>query len=66
MDLAKVLVWIQVGTEMVKVAQGSINDVRAALAAKGIEADTAQLDKVAAGYAALIAHEEAIAHPGPS
>ncbi len=63
MDINQVLVWVQVGQQRYQVAKGPLSTVRAALEARGIEADNAQLDLVATGYAKRIARAEAAAAP---
>lgn len=46
MTIPALMQWIALGEQVIEAGKGPLNDVRAALAAHGIAADTAQLDAV--------------------
>jgi hypothetical protein len=50
-----VLVWVQLGSQIVKVAASTWAEVRAALEARGIAVDNVALDTLIADYDARIA-----------
>lgn len=50
-DLSKIPVYVSLGGEVLKIATGSLADIRAAFSSKpGIAVDDAQLDKIDAQY----------------
>lgn len=53
-----ILVWAQVGQQLVQIGRTEFSGLQAAMAAKGVEADTAQLQKVGGLYDARIARRE--------
>jgi hypothetical protein len=53
-----VLVWVQLGSQLVKIAASTLADVRAALEARGIAVDDAALDAMIADYDARIARAQ--------
>lgn len=54
-DVTKIPVYVSIGGEVLKIATGSLADIRDAFASKpSISVDDAQLDKIAAEYAPRI------------
>lgn len=60
-----ILIWAQLGQQLVQIGSAEYDHFQAAMQAKGIVADTAQLEKLRGLYDARIARREAdVAHTG--
>lgn len=58
-DIQKILVWAQVGQQLVQIGAGSFTAVKNALKSQGVETDDAQLATLDRLYSARIARREA-------
>ena len=65
-SIAALINWIQIGQQVFSAGQGVWDEIKGVLAAHGIEADTAELDRVISEAQAAKAKEDALIDPPPA